>query len=386
MIYDFDKSPSRQDTDSIKWKLYDKDVLPFWVADMDFISPEPVIRVLRERVNHGFFGYPIEKTELIHAIINRMDSLYSWKITPQDVLLLPEVVVGFNLACHATALPGEGMLIQTPVYPPFFSAPNNARLLKQEMELTNLRNGKYEVDFQAFEAAINSQTRLFLLCNPHNPVGRVYKRDELEKMAEICLRHNIVICSDEIHSDLVFKGNKHIPIATLDPSIAYQTITLISPSKTYNIAGLKCSVCIVQNQELKEKILQSTQGLVGHLNLMGMTAALAAYTEGQEWLDQVLIYLENNRDFLVDYINKNLPGIFITKPEGTYLAWLDCRKSGISGNPSEFFLEKARVALNDGEDFGKGGEGFVRFNFACPRDMLVEGLERMRLAMMKMEE
>jgi len=390
MIYDFDHLIDRRVTESEKWRKYNEDVIPMWVADMDFISPEPVIRALRNRVEHGIFGYPQNVMNdpqggpgLHQTFVNRMAERYNWQIQPEDLVFIPGVVRGFNVACHALAMPESRVLIQTPVYPPILKAPENADLIRQEMLLTPLPNGIYSIDWQAFEAAINDQTRLFILCNPHNPVGRVFRREELECMAGICLRHGVVICSDEIHCDLIYSGNRHIPIASLSPETAQNTITLMAPSKTFNIAGLECAIAIIQNPDLRRKFQHSYKGLVGGINLMGWVAALAAYREGQDWLDQVLVYLEANRDFMFDFIMQELPGLRMTRPEGTYLAWLDCRQAGIEGNPYEFFLHNARVALSDGTSFGRGGDGFVRLNFGCPRAMLTEALERMKKALLK---
>jgi len=390
MIYDFDHLIDRRVTESEKWRRYNEDVIPMWVADMDFISPEPVIRALRNRVEHGIFGYPQNVMNdpqggpgLHQTLVNRMAERYNWQIQPEDLVFIPGVVRGFNVACHALAMPESRVLIQTPVYPPILKAPENADLIRQEMLLTPLPNGIYSIDWQAFEAAITDQTRLFILCNPHNPVGRVFGREELECMAGICLRHGVVICSDEIHCDLIYSGNRHIPIASISPETAQNTITLMAPSKTFNIAGLECAIAIIQNPDLRRKFQHSYKGLVGGINLMGWVAALAAYREGQDWLDQVLVYLEANRDFMFDFVMKELPGLRMTRPEGTYLAWLDCRQAGIEGNPYEFFLHNARVALSDGASFGRGGEGFVRLNFGCPRAMLAEALDRMKKALLK---
>ncbi len=382
MSYNFDHLPDRKSTESIKWHYFDEDVLPMWVADMDFISPEPVIRALRKRVEHGVFGYPADMPEFIQVIVDRMVDRYGWHILPEEVCLIPGVVTGFNLVARAIADPGDGVLIQTPVYPPFLSAPPSAGLLRQEMELTQNADGSYSIDYDAFEAAITEQTRLFILCNPHNPIGRVFRPDELERMAEICLRHGVVICSDEIHCDLIYSGYQHVPIASLQPEIAQNSLTLIAPSKTFNIAGLACSAAIIQNPILRKKLQSARHGLVGSVNVLGQIAGLAAYRDGQPWLDELLVYLEANRDFLFDFVKNELPGIQMAKPEGTYLAWLDCRQSGITGiSPCEFFIKNARVAMNDGESFGQGGQGFLRLNFGCPRSMLAEALERMKKAL-----
>jgi cysteine-S-conjugate beta-lyase len=381
MPCDFDFLPDRRNTECAKWRQYDDDVLPMWVADMDFLSPEPVIRALRQRVEHGVFGYPCEPDELRQVIIDHLANKYHWVVTPEDVLIMPGVVNGFNMASQALANPGDGVLIQTPVYPPFFGAQKHAGAISQQVELVRQENGAYCIDFDQFEQAITEQTRIFILCNPHNPVGRVFRLDELEKMAEICLRHAVTICSDEIHCDLVFSGHQHIPIAALNPEIARNTITLMAPSKTYNIAGLSCSIAVIQNKDLRHTFLEAGRGLIGGVNILGQVAALAAFKEGQPWLDELLCYLEANRDFLYEYVNNELPGISMGLPEATYLAWLDCRQSGIQGNPHDFFLENGRVALNKGDDFGANGQGFVRMNFGCPRPMLVEALERMKKAL-----
>jgi cystathionine beta-lyase len=381
MPCNFNFFPDRRNTECAKWRQYDEDVLPMWVADMDFLSPEPVIHALRERVEHGIFGYPCEPDELKQVIIDHLAKKYQWTVVPEEIVLMPGVVNGFNLACQALAKPGEGILIQTPVYAPFFSAQRHARSVSQQVELTVLDNGAYVIDFEKFEQAITDQTRIFILCNPHNPVGRVFRIDELEKMAEICLRHGVIICSDEIHCDLLYSGYQHFPIASLQPEISKNTITLMAPSKTYNIAGLSCSFAVIQNADLRHTFQSASRGLISEVNILGRVAALAAYKEGQPWLDELLCYLEANRDFLYENICREFPGISMGLPEATYLAWLDCRQSGIQGSPHDFFLEKGRVAMNKGDDFGKNGQGFVHLNFGCPRSMLVEALERMKKAL-----
>jgi cystathionine beta-lyase len=382
LTYDLDTPIDRRHSDSIKWRAYDEDVLPLWVADMDFVSPEPVIRALQERLAHGVFGYPKEPPDLRGVIVERLSRLYGWEVSPEALIFLPGVVVGFNLAIHAVTRPGDGVLTQTPVYYPILWAPPNSGCTLDEMELTLEPNGSYSIDYDAFEAAITDRTRIFVLCSPHNPVGRVFRSDELERMADICLRHDVVICSDEIHCDLVFDGNQHLPIASLAPEIAARTITLMAPSKTYNIAGLQFSMAIVQDPELRARLKKAQAGLVAFpADVLSYAAALAAYRDGQPWLDEVLRYLQANRDYLQEYAGEQLPGIAMWKPEGTYLAWLDCQQAGIPGNPHQFFLDQARVAVNDGASFGRGGEGFVRLNFGCPRSTLVEALERMKRAL-----
>ena len=290
MIYDFDAGPDRRATESEKWRAYPPDVLPLWVADMDFVSPEPVIRALRERVEHGVFGYPHEPPELREIIVARLADRYGWQIRLEDLVYIPGVIRGFNLACHTVAEPGGSVLVQTPVYPPMLSAAGTAGMTRQDAPLARDANGSYRVDWENFDSAITDQTRLFILCNPHNPVGRVFRRDELTRMAQTCLRRGVLICSDEIHCDLVYPGQRHIPIASLDPAIAQNTITLMAPSKTFNIAGLDCSFAIIQNAELRQRYQDAQRGLVGGIDVMGWTAALAAYRDGDEWLTQVLAY------------------------------------------------------------------------------------------------
>lgn len=384
MTHNFDQLIDRRRFESVKWHRYDDDVLPLWVADMDFRSPEPVIEALRERVEQGVFGYGRTPEELRELIAEHLDKQYAWKVSPDEVMLLPGVVTGFNLVCHAVTTPGEGVLLQTPVYYPMLRAPAQAGLTNDEMELTRRSDGYYEVDFDVMEETISERTRVFILCNPHNPVGRVFRRQELERMAEICLRHEVIICSDEIHGDLILGEHAHIPMASLSPEIAEQTVTLMAPSKTYNIAGLKCSVAIVQNPELRSRLQGTYPDLVPGVNILGYTAALAAYREGEAWLDAVLRYLASNLDFLVRTVESDLPGVTMVRPEGTYLAWLSCHEAEIPGDPQTFFLERAGVALNDGASFGRGGEGFLRLNFGCPRATLAEALDRMGEALSRL--
>lgn len=369
--------PERRKSESLKWGLYEEDILPLWVADMDFTSPPAVIEALQQRVAHGVFGYALESRELKELIIERMERQHGWKLSPEDILLVPGVVTGFNLACQAVTQPGDSILMQPPVYPPFFRAPLMAGARGVLNNLIDGENGEYQLDLQDFSKSIGKDTKAFLMCNPHNPVGRVFTRDELLRMAEICLSRGIVIVSDEIHCDLVYHEYEHIPIASLDKEIAASTVTLIAPSKTFNIAGLDCSVLICTNSELMRQIKKAKRGLMGGVNLLGVTAAVAAYREGAQWLTEVMTYLEENRDFLMKYLRDHIPAIRMVKPQATYLAWLDCRGLDLDVPPCEHFLHKAKVALNNGEEFGEPGKGFVRLNFGCSRLVLEDALERM---------
>jgi cysteine-S-conjugate beta-lyase len=380
-VCDFDRTVERRGTDSTKWGKYDDDVIPLWVADMDFQAPEQVLEVLRQRVDHGVFGYGQEPADLRAVVQDRVHQRFGWKIDPEDILFMPGVVVGFNLVCRAVGGPADGVLIQPPVYPPFFAVGKNNNRVVQEAPLVRTEKG-YRIDFDAFESAITPRTRVFLLCNPHNPVGRVFTRPELEQLAEICLRHNLIICSDEIHQDFVFDGRTHVPIASLSPEVAARTVTLIAPSKSYNVAGFHFSVAVASNPELRALLQATGAGLIpGHPGVLDFQTGLAAYRYGDSWLEQLVRYLQANRDFVAAYVRDRLPGISMLDVEGTYLAWLDCRAAGIEGSPYEFFLKHARVALSDGTPFGADVERFVRLNFGCPRSTLEDALGRMRRAL-----
>jgi len=275
---DFDRVIDRRRTESNKWHKYPPDVLPLWVADMDFRSPEPVIRALRERVEHGVFGYGVEQPEFYQVFLHRLQTRYGWRVPPEAILAIPGVIPGFNLAARALTAAGDGLLLQTPVYPPIRRVPGNVGLTSDEMELERQPDGRYAIDFERFEAAIGARTRMFLLCNPHNPVGRVFRRDELERMAEICLRRGLLICADEVHCELTFSQQQHVPIASLDAEIAARTITLMAPSKSFNLPGLKCSVAIIPDASLREKFVAAQLDLVRAVNVLGYTAALADHS------------------------------------------------------------------------------------------------------------
>ena len=375
----FDRVVERRGTDSIKWGHYDADVLPMWVADMDFPSPPAVIEALRERANHGVFGYPTEPPGLRDLFVDRLKRLYGWTVSPDDLLFLPNVVVGFNLTCHAVAAAGDGITYQTPVYFPILRIPEHAGLKACVNELQRAPSGRYEIDFDAFEHCA-ARSRVFVLCNPHNPVSRVFTEDELARLADVCLRHDVIVCSDEIHADFLYDGRRHVPAASLSREMAQNSVTLFAPNKTFNIAGVACAIAVVPNETLRRRIVAAERGLVPHVGVMSYAAALAAYQHGDEWLAGLLRYLQENRDALTRFISVELPEIAVTPIEGTYLAWLDCRQV-IQESPHEFFLREARVAVNDGSTFGQGGGGFARLNFGCPRSTLLEALQRIRDAL-----
>jgi cysteine-S-conjugate beta-lyase len=383
MPYDFDRPPQRRGTDSLKWQRYGT-ALPLWVADMDFAAPESVLDALRQRVAHGVLGYGAPPGALTETVCARLARLYDWMVAPDQIVYLPGLVSGLNVVCRAVGEPGDEVVVQTPVYPPFLAAPVNQERRLVTAELTpEHRDGRlhYSFDDTAFAATISPRTRLFLLCHPHNPVGRAFSVDELKRLAALCEQRNLVICSDEIHCDLLLDGRRHTPLATLAPEIAQRCITLMSPSKTFNIAGLGASFAVIQNPELRRRFKQAMHGIVPDANVLALTAARAAYQHGDDWLRALLDYLAANRDYLVNYVAGHWPRMRCTVPEATYLAWLDCRNMGIVGNPHTFFLSNAEVAFNDGATFGPGGAGFVRLNFGCARAVLAEGLERMRTAL-----
>jgi cystathionine beta-lyase len=375
--YNFDQTINRHGTNSEKWDRYQEDIMPLWVADMDFPAPPEVLAALQARLDHPVFGYSSSDAELEEVVCTWVERRHGWHITPEQVITLPGVVTGINWVARSFGKADRGYLIQTPVYPPFFYAAKNAQLKLIEAPLVQ-SNGRYEIDFEEFEQRIiTGNAGIFVLCNPHNPVGRVFTRAELERLGEICLRHQVLICSDEIHCDLIYSGQKHIPIASLSKDLEANTITLMAASKTFNIPGLHFSFAIVPNADLRKKMELAGAGLVGHPEIFANVAAKAAFTKCDGWLKDLLVYLKGNRDYLVGFLKKHIPEIRCTAPEGTYLAWLDCRGLDSQSDPYTFFLEKARVALNDGKSFGDNGRGFVRLNFGCPRTTLTAALVRM---------
>jgi len=367
----------RHQFDCAKWTMYPEEVIPLWVADMDFRSPESVIEALHRRVDHGIFGYQNGSPELRSILIERLRTRHQLDVSGDQIVFLPGLVFGLNTVGRAIASPGSGILMNTPIYPPFLSVPKNNDRLSQTAPLaSSVTDGvlHYEIDFDALEAAVTSETKLFLLCNPHNPIGRVYTREELERIAEFCLRHDLILCADEIHCDLVYEGQQHISIASLSPEIADRTITLLAPSKTFNLPGFGLGFAVIQNEALRDQINKTLYKIGAGPNALAYTAAEAAYRDGQPWLDEVLAYLRDNRDALVDFVQENLPNIPITQPEGTYLAWLDFRSLNLQPDPYQFFLDQAHVAFSNGAAFA--GDGFIRVNYATTRDTLIEGMNR----------
>lgn len=378
--FDFDTPVDRRSTSSAKWDKYQgKDIIPLWVADMDFRSPPAILQALHERIDHGVFGYTLPPAELNNAVVSMLEDEYGWKVKSKWLVWLPGLVTGFNAACRAVGNDGDDVITAVPVYHPFLSAPGNFGRNLIRVPLAEERNC-WHFDFNRIEDAITPQTRLFMLCNPHNPVGRVFTRDELMALAEICQKHDIVICSDEIHCGLILDPEKHhIPAATLSPAIAERSITLMSPSKTFNTPGLCCAFAIIPNEELRRTYIRAMAGIVPMVNALGYVAALAAIRDWSGWQDALLEYLRGNRDLVARAVSQ-IPRISMAPLEATYLAWIDVRAAGLK-NPIKT-LEEAGIGLQDGADFD--GPGFVRLNFGCPRATLEKALQRMKTALGKL--
>lgn len=380
--FDFDTPINRRHTDSVKWHRPD-DVLPMWVADTDFATPPAVITALQQRLAHGVFGYHFESPTLRETVVAWVAERYGWEIEPEWLLFPPDVMRGMNWAAQTVARPGDALLLQSPVYRPFFDVVHNGDFVVQDAPLAADAQGRYTLDMAEMAAFVTPETRAFMLCNPQNPTGRVFSHQELEQMAEFCLRHDLTILSDEIHADLVYSEARHTPIASLHPDIAQRTITFIAPSKTFNLAGLKAAVGIIPNAELRQQMKNNQRGLIATVNVLGMVAMETAYAQGEPWLDALRAYLQANRDAVVDFVaSGQLPGVCMTRPEGTFLAWLDFRNTRWADAPAKHILDEAQVALMEGAWFGDAGQGFVRLNFGCPRSLLQDGLQRIRAALL----
>ena len=388
----FDEILNRRPTNSVKWNAFPEDVLPMWVADMDFKAPAPILTALQNTLEHGILGYEFPTTKLKENVAQRMRKHYGWDVKATDVVPVPGLVTGFNIAARITCQPGEGILVQPPVYFPFMKVQKNTDTVTQIAELKKVVHGRtlhHELDWAIFENAIHSEdakTSMFLFCNPHNPTGTIYSDAELTRIVDICEREDILICSDEIHSELLLDGHKHTPIAAISPEAGQRSITLIAASKTFNVAGLFVGFAIIQNEEIREKFIAELAKLTFHTNSLGHIASEVAFSGAcDNWLEKLLVYLTDNRNFLVDYVKENLPGVRVSNPDATFLAWLDFNElieSGkMEGKPHLFLLEHAKVGLNEGASFGPGGEGFVRLNFGCPRVTLMEGLTKIKTAL-----
>ncbi|PGM86949.1 MalY/PatB family protein [Bacillus cereus] len=387
MKFDYNQQIDRFDTASYKWdqskSLFEtEDVLPMWVADMDFTSPPAVVNALINRATHGVYGYTIIPDSYYSSIIDWLKRRHGSMVQKEWITHSPGVVTALSILVSCLTKPGDKVMIQSPVYHPFYDV-----VLQQNRELvTNnliLEDGRYTMDLKDLENKIDSSVKVMLLCNPHNPVGRVWDEQELERLGALCAKHNIIVISDEIHCDLIYKGNKHVPFSSISEKMKSTSITCISTSKTFNLAGLKTCNLIIQNPHIKELYEKKLKMLSLHSeSFFGITAVEAAYTHGEEWLNQLLIYLEGNLNFLLDYFKQHINEVKVIKPEGTYLVWLDFRGLRMNKeNIEKWMYQKAKLALNEGSMFGENGKGFLRMNIACPRATLEEGLSRIRKAL-----
>lgn len=376
MSFDFDRIIDFRHTGSEKWEKYaGRDILPMWVADMDFRSPPCVLEAMHRRVEHGVFGYTLPVRSTIEAIVAYFETQYRWKIDPDWILFTPGVNRGMNLVSRAIGEPQESVAVLSPVYPPFFSSVTNARRRRIDVPLACRAGQRWEIDFDRLAASVEPDTRLLLLCHPHNPVGRAWTRAEIERLAQFCLSRDIWICSDEIHAGLVLDGREFTPTGALSPEILARTLTLHAPSKTYNLPGLGLAFAIVQDAQIRKRMLGARAGLVPpDLNPLAYAATEAAYRDGEPWRLALLKYLEGNRDRLAAFVAAELPEITLAPVEATYLAWLDVSALGLTA-PGAFF-EAHGLGMNDGATFGS--PGFVRLNFGCPRATLEEGMKRLR--------
>lgn len=375
--YDFDEVIDRRGTASEKWDKYkDRDIIPLWVADMDFRSPPAVIEALHERVSHGVFGYTRPPEGLAEAVMESLKREFDWPVKKEWITWLPGLVTGLNVTCRAVGGEGDDIITFTPVYPPFMSAPplSGRNVIKVPLTCSGTRWG---FDLDLLERSVTPRTRQLLLCSPHNPVGRVWTREELASLAQFAERRDLVVCSDEIHAGLVLEeGVRHVPLATLSPEVSRRTITLLAPSKTFNVPGLGCSFAVILDDTLRRAFRKAMGRIVPHVNLLGYTATEAAYRHGEEWRQELIRYLRGNRDLVAREVAR-MPGLTVFPVEATYLAWIDVRSTCIE-DPVRFF-EEAGVGLSGGADFGLSG--YVRLNFGCRRELLAEALRRMRVAL-----
>jgi cystathionine beta-lyase len=391
--YNFDQFCERNQTDCLKWDMMESifgsgDLIPLWVADMDLPVAKPIIDALEKRVEHPFYGYTQPGSGVINSVVERMKRKFDWNIKPEWIVFTPGVVPALHVAVRSLTHPGDEVILQEPAYHPFFPVVTNSgcKIVNNGLKLVK---GRYEMDFENLEAKFQPKTRpngpgrikTIIFCNPHNPVGRLWKRDEIIRMGETVINNGSVVISDEIHCEILFKGHKHTPFASISKEFEQNSIVCMSPSKTFNLAGLEVSSIIIPNKKLRENFINTRSGIVPNPNLFGYTAMEAAYRYGDDWLEQVLEYLQGNLNYLKDYFAKNVPHIKVIEPEGTYLIWLDCRDLCMDNNVlSSFMRKKARVGLEDGFIFGESGSGFMRMNIACPRYILKEALIRIETA------
>ncbi len=386
MKWDFEETIKREGTDCVKYDLRNEvfgtsAIIPMWVADMDFRTPDFIIDKLRKRLDHEVFGYSFRSSEYFDSIIRWFDSRHNWKIEKDWICFSPGIVPALNICTLAFTRPGDSIIVQPPVYMPFFPAvESHGRNLVYNRLVE--KDGRWQMDFDSLAASVNEYTKMIIISNPHNPVGRAWSAEELDKLADICFKNNILILSDEIHCDLLLPGFSHTPVAKLSEKISNITVTCIAPSKTFNLAGLSTSSVIISNPVLRKYFNRKIDTLhVGYGNIFGTVASIAAYSEGEEWLEALRDYIDKNVSYVMDFCHSRIPGIVPVHPEATYLIWLDCRKLGMSGNELQnFFVRKAGVGLNEGSTFGPGGEGFMRMNLGTTRKIVIRAMEQIEKA------
>ncbi len=393
MKYDFDRIHDRHNTEGIKWDAVEDifgsaDVIPMWVADMDFPAARPIVEALKRRADHEFYGYTRAGADLTGAVVERMERKFGWKIDPEWVVFTPGVIPALNVAVRALTRPGDEVILQEPVYYPFFPVvrQNGCQVLTNELRLSG---GRYEMDYGDLQRKfsprtgmtdIPGRTKALILCSPHNPIGRLWSVEELTRLGETVIGNGAIVISDEVHCELLYRGYRHTPFAAISEEFAQNSIVCMAPSKTFNLPGLHASSIIIPNKRLRAAFREARGG-VGSPNLFGQTGMEAAFRYGDEWLEQVLAYIEANLEYTLDYFARNIPRIIPVRPQATYLLWLDCRTLGLDDMALRVFMrERARVGLDDGFLFGAGGSGFQRMNIACPRGILHEALQRIEKA------
>ena len=394
MKYDFNQVCDRKKTDCLKWDMVQsifgsEDLIPMWVADMDFPVAQPIADAIKKRAEHPFYGYTKPGSSVLDSVVERMWRKFKWKIKPEWIVFTPGVVPALHVAIRSLTHPGDEVILQEPVYHPFFPAVTNSgcQIVNNGLRLIN---GRYEIDYDDLERKFQPKTgrlrgpsrvKTIIFCNPHNPVGRLWKREEIIRMGEIAINNGAVVISDEIHCEILFDNHRHTPFASISQEFEQNCIVCMSPSKTFNLAGLDVSSIIIPNKKIREDFINTQSGIVPSLNLFGYTAMETAYRYGDDWLKQMLDYLQENLDFLKEYLTKKIPEIKVIQPQGTYLIWLDCRGLNMDKlTLSSFMKEKAKVGLEDGFIFGEAGAGFMRMNIACPKITLEEALKRIESA------
>ena len=386
MRWNFDEPVSREGTTCVKYDLREetfgtKDVIPMWVADMDFKTPDFIVKALQTRLDHKLFGYSFRAPEYYNSIIEWQLKRHNWKVEKEWICFCPGIVPALNLCTLAFTLPGDNIIVQPPVYFPFFSAVESHGRKLIYNQLTE-SGGNWKMDFDSLIRSIDEKTKMIIISNPHNPVGRVWTHEELNELTDICYNKKILILSDEIHCDLVLPGFRHSPLSTLSEKAAAITITCIAPSKTFNLAGLSTSSVIISNPDLRKTFTRIVDNLhIGNGNIFGTVASIAAYSDGHDWLEELLTYIDGNVDYVVEYFRKMIPEITPVQPEATYMIWLDCRKLGMEGKElQKFFVTSAGVGMNEGSGFGPGGEGYMRMNLATTHKTVIKAMEQIENA------